>query len=85
MTATALCPGAVATDFVKAGNLEGVGIWKNAKTPASVAKFGYNAMEKGKLVAINEGKLAFFLNWIMPLLPRKVVLKASRQAMEKTA
>lgn len=85
ITATALCPGAVATDFVKAGNLEGVDIWKKAKTPVSVAKFGYKAMEKGKLVAINEGKLDFFLNWLMPLLPRKAVLKASRQAMEKTA
>ncbi len=85
ISATALCPGAVATGFVKAGNLEGVKIWKNAKTPSSVAQFGYQAMEKGKLVAINEGKLAFLLNWIVPLLPRKVMLKTSRQAMEKSA
>lgn len=84
ISATALCPGAVATDFVKTGNLEGVDIWKNAKTPTSVAKFGYQAMEKGKLVAINEGRLSLLINWIMPLLPRKVVLKTSRQAMEKT-
>lgn len=85
ISVTALCPGAVATGFVKAGNLEGVKIWKNAKTPISVAQFGYKAMEKGKLVAINEGKLAFLLNWIVPLLPRKIMLKTSRQAMEKSA
>jgi len=85
ISVTALCPGAVATGFVKAGNLEGVALWKNAKTAESVAKYGYQAMEKGKLVAINEGKLAFLLNWIVPLLPRKVMLKTSRQAMEKSA
>lgn len=85
VTATVLCPGAVSTGFVSAGNLEGVDIWKNAKTPASVAKCGYQAMERGELVAFNEGKLRFMLNWIIPLLPRKMVLKVSRQAMEKTA
>lgn len=85
ISVTALCPGAVATDFVKAGNLEGVDIWKKAKSAESVAQFGYKAMEKGKLVAINEGKLALLINWIVPLLPRKTVLKTSRQAMEKSA
>ena len=85
VTVTALCPGPVATNFVKAGNLEGVDLWKNAKPPELVAKYGYQAMEKGKLVAINEGQLAFLLKWIVPLLPRKMVLKTSRQAMEKSA
>lgn len=85
VTATVLCPGAVATGFVSAGNLEGVDVWKNAKTPASVAKCGYQAMERGELVAFNERKLRFMLDWIIPFLPRKIVLKASRQAMEKTA
>ncbi len=85
VSVTALCPGAVATDFAKAGNLEDVDLWKRAKSATSVAQFGYKAMEKGKLVAINESKLAFLLNWVIPLLPRKMVLKTSRQAMEKSA
>ncbi|MGF1731591.1 SDR family NAD(P)-dependent oxidoreductase [Photobacterium kasasachensis] len=83
VTATALCPGAVATDFVAAGNLDGVDIWKKAKSSASVAECGYKAMEQGKLVAFNEGKLRLMLDWIIPFLPRKVILKTSRQAMEK--
>jgi short-subunit dehydrogenase len=83
VTATALCPGAVATGFVKAGDLEGLEIWKAAKSAESVARCGYEAMERGELVAFNEGKLKFMLNWIVPLLPRKSVLKISRQAMEK--
>jgi len=84
VTVTALCPGAVATGFVAAGNLEGVEIFKKAKSAESVAKCGYEAMQKGELVAFNEGNLKFMLNWIVPLLPRKLVLKISRQAMEKT-
>ncbi|MBF0803409.1 MULTISPECIES: SDR family oxidoreductase [unclassified Neisseria] len=83
VTVTALCPGAVATGFVDAGGLQDVGAWKNAKSAQSVAEYGYRAMEKGELVAFNEGKLKFALEWIIPLLPRKTVLKMSRKAMEK--
>ena len=83
VTATVLCPGAVATEFVAAGDLVGVEIWDNAKSAESVAKVGYRAMEKGELVSFNERGLKFLLNWVTPLLPRKVVLKLSRQAMEK--
>ena len=85
VTATVLCPGTVDTGFVAAGNLEGVDAWKNAKSPESVAQCGYQAMEQGKLVAFNEGMLQFMTNWIVPLLPRKTVLKTSRRFMEKSA
>ena len=83
VTSTALCPGAVATDFVKAGDLEGVAAWDKAATPTSVARCGYQAMERGDLVAFNEKSLSFMINWIIPLLPRKVVLKMSQKFMEK--
>jgi short-subunit dehydrogenase len=83
ITVTALCPGAVATGFVEAGDLEGLDLWKNAKSPRSVAECGYNAMQQGKLIAINEPQLHFMLNWIIPFVPRKLMLKMSRQAMEK--
>lgn len=85
VTATVLCPGAVATGFVAAGNLQGVGVWNNARSAASVAQCGYAAMERGQLVAFNEGKLRLLLDWIVPLLPRTMVLKVSRQAMEKAS
>ncbi len=84
ITVTALCPGAVDTGFVAAGDLQGVGVWKNAKSAQSVAEYGYQAMEKGELVAFNEGKLKLALEWVIPLLPRKTVLKMSRMAMEKS-
>lgn len=83
VTSTVLCPGAVATGFVAAGDLEGTGSWDNAATPESVAKCGYEAMLKGELVKINEPQLSLLINWVVPFLPRKTVLKMSQQTMEK--
>jgi short-subunit dehydrogenase len=85
ITATALCPGAVATGFVDAGNLSGVDIWNKAQSAESAALCGYRAMERGDLIAFNEGKLKLLCNWIVPLLPRKLVLTLSRRTMEKSA
>lgn len=83
VTSTVLCPGTVATGFVAAGNLDGIKAWDKAATPESVAKCGYDAMLKGTLVKINEMGLSFMLNWIIPFLPKKTVLKISQKAMEK--
>lgn len=85
VTSTVLCPGTVATGFVAAGDLEGVKAWDKAATPESVAKCGYDAMVKGDLLKINEKGLDFMLNWVIPFMPRKSVLKMSRQFMEKEA
>ncbi|MCG8462979.1 MAG: SDR family oxidoreductase [Holophagales bacterium] len=84
VTSTALCPGAVSTGFVAAGDLEGVAVFDNAASPASVAKIGYDAMMRGDLVEINERSLSFLLQWVVPFLPRKMVLKMSQKTMEKT-
>ena len=76
VTSTALCPGLVNTEFVAVADLEGTGLAKQkGATPASVAKVGYDAMMCGDLIAINEGRLNFMMNWIIPLLPRRMVLK----------
>ena len=83
VTVTALCPGTVATGFVAAGDLEGIDAWKNAKSAQSVAECGYKAMENGDLIAFNEPQLKFMLNWIIPFMPRKSILKMSRKFMEK--
>jgi hypothetical protein len=36
---------------------------------------GYKAMEKGKLIVITEGILRFSINWVLPLAPRRAILK----------
>jgi len=84
VTSTALCPGAVDTGFVAASNLEGAALFqKPGASPESVAACGYEAMSKGDLVKINEPSLNFMLGWVVPLLPRRLVLKISRKTMEK--
>lgn len=84
ITSTVLCPGAVATGFVAAGDLEGIDMWDKAATPQSVARCGYDAMMKGKLVAFNEVQNAILVNWVIPFLPRRTALKMSEGFMEKT-
>ncbi|MEM1287472.1 MAG: SDR family oxidoreductase [Pseudomonadota bacterium] len=84
ITSTALCPGLVNTEFVASANLEGTGLAaQKGATPQSVAKFGYDAMMEGKLVVINEPRLNFMLNWVMPFLPRRTRLKMMEDMQKK--
>ena len=84
VTVTALCPGPVATEFARRGELEALEFWNQSKSARSVAEAGYAGMEKGELISFNEGRLKFLTNWILPLFSRKLVLKLSRSVMEKT-
>lgn len=83
ITVTALEPGYVETDFATRADLGGTELVKNGATAASVAKYGYDAMRRGELRAINDGKLRFALNWVFPLLPRKMVLKMVQRMQSK--
>lgn len=84
ITVSALEPGYVETEFAAAANLEGTNLVKqNPATPAGVAKFGYEAMLKGELRAINDGQLRFMLNWVMPWLPRRTALGMIRKMQTK--
>jgi short-subunit dehydrogenase len=75
VTVTALEPGYVHTEFAAAANLEGTGLVKQkGATAPDVAKFGYDAMQRGELRAINERQLRFMLNWVMPWLPRRMAM-----------
>ena len=84
ITSTALCPGLVHTEFVASADLEGTGLAKQkGATAASVAKCGYDAMMKGALIAINEPSLSFMMNWLIPFLPRRSVLKMIEKMQTK--
>ena len=85
VTVTALCPGPVATEFFGTANMEGVKMLKTQKamTPEKTAAIGYRDMMKGRLLSFDNGLLKFSLNWLVPLLPRRWVLKVSRMTMEK--
>lgn len=76
VSVTVLAPGYVDTAFADRADLHGTNLVKGAgKSAASVAKHGYDAMLKGKLVTVNEKPLSLLVNWIIPLLPRWRVLK----------
>ena len=76
VTCTVLAPGYVKTEFAEAANLEGTKLVnQGGATAEAVAKHGYDAMKMGQLVTINETGLSMMLNWIVPLLPRRTVLK----------
>ncbi|QEE35530.1 SDR family oxidoreductase [Octadecabacter sp. SW4] len=84
VTCTVLCPGYVETEFGDTAGLEGTPLTQNSKTTAAqVAKIGYDAMLRGKLVAITEFQLAATLNWVIPFLPRRMVLKMVEKTQSK--
>ncbi len=83
ITVTALEPGYVETEFAARADLDGTDLTKSGATPRSVAKFGYDAMRRGELRAINDGRLRFMLNWVFPMLPRWTQLKMIRRMQEK--
>lgn len=75
VTCTVLAPGYVETEFAKRSNMEGTPLARNGATARSVAMRGYNAMRAGELICINDPKIRFAANWLIPLLPRRLVLK----------
>jgi uncharacterized protein len=52
VTATVLCPGAMATEFAHVAGVENSALFTSSADPASVARYGYRSMLKGKTIAI---------------------------------
>ncbi len=85
VTCTVLCPGPVETEFVDVASMEGTGAFKaGAITAERTAKAGYKAMLKGKDMVVVPASFGPLLQKIAPLMPRSLVVKASRRAMEKS-
>ena len=75
VTVTLLAPGYVETEFAARADLAGTRLVSGGgATARSVARHGYDAMLRGKLVTVNERMLGFAVNWLIPMLPRKWVL-----------
>ncbi len=83
ITVTNLMPGATETEFAKVSGMEKTELFKKTVSARSVAKDGYNGMLKGKLDVISG--LTFSQKLMMsmlPLTPKKIVLKQVRQMQE---
>jgi len=85
VTVTALEPGFVETEFADRAELNGTSLTASGATPDTVAQFGYDAMLRGKLRAVNDRKLGFAMNWVIPNMPRKQMLGMVRRMQEKKA
>ncbi len=83
VTSTALCPGAVETEFFEEANLLDTDLIKGAKSSRSVAEFGYDAMMKGKTDVINEFGLRIQLKYLIQFIPKKFVFKMIKAMQEK--
>lgn len=83
VTCTVLAPGYVETEFANRADLGGTDLVKNGTSPQSVAKHGYDAMIAGKLVTVNERQLSILTQWVIPLLPRRTVLKMVEKMQSK--
>ncbi|WP_395053445.1 SDR family NAD(P)-dependent oxidoreductase [Flavobacterium sp.] len=83
VTVTALCPGPTESGFQTAASMDNAKLFKDKKLPSSseVAKYGYDAMLKGKTVAIH-GTLNYILANSIRLLPRNLVTKIIRSVQE---
>ncbi|MGB0799357.1 MAG: SDR family NAD(P)-dependent oxidoreductase [Planktomarina sp.] len=84
VTCTVLAPGYVETEFAAVANLEGTDLVKGGgATAQSVAKHGYDAMMAGKLVTVNEKMVSFLTQWVVPMLPRRMILKMIAKMQSK--
>lgn len=83
VTSTVLAPGPVKTEFFETADMGDLSMGKAGASPSAVARTGYNAMRAGQLHVIDDWKLSIALNWVVPLLPRRMVLKMVRKMQTK--
>lgn len=83
VTVTALCPGPTESGFQSAAQLNDVKLFTGRKLPASaeVARFGYDAMMKGKVVAVH-GLLNKIGKIAVRFAPESLVVKSVRKIQE---
>jgi len=84
VTVTVLCPGATQSGFQAAASQQESRMVKGRKLISSkaVAEFGYNAMLKGKAVAI-QGILNYLVANSIRFFPRSMVVKLTRFIQDK--
>jgi uncharacterized protein len=84
VTVTALCPGATESGFQSAADMQESKLVKGKKLPSSqqVAQYGYEAMIKGKSVAIH-GIMNYLMANSVRFTPRNLVVKIARYIQDK--
>ena len=75
ISVTALCPGPVQTEFITVAGMSKSKMFQGAKSTEYTANKGYNAMMNDKLICISEPSLNFLINYMLWMVPRRMVLK----------
>ena len=75
VSVTALCPGPVQTEFIAVAGMSKSKMFQGAKSAEYTAKKGYNALMNDKLICISEPSLHFLINYMLWMVPRRMVLK----------
>ena len=84
VTVTALCPGATRTGFQKAADMEDAAMVQGKlPTAQEVAEYGYDAMNKGKVVAIHGFNNKVVAGFLPRILPRSFVRKTIDRVQNK--
>jgi short-subunit dehydrogenase len=85
VTATTLCPGPTESEFQDRAAMQEVKMFdpKSLPTAAAVARYGYEAMERGQRIAVHGGKNKL-LTLVTRLLPRQKLAEITRD-MQKPA
>ena len=82
VTVTALCPGAVKTEFAETAEMSGSKLFEGAKSARYTAEHGYAAMEAGELEVITEPGLKFFIKAGLPFTPERVGMRQIKKLQE---
>lgn len=75
VTVTALCPGPVKTEFIDVAGMSKSKMFNGAKSAFYTANKGYKAMLNKKLVCISEPILSISLNYLLWIVPRRLILR----------
>jgi hypothetical protein len=83
VTVTNLMPGATETEFAKISGMDQTELFNKTSSAKRVAEDGYNAMLRGKLDVISgvTGGQKLMMSMV-PLMPKKMMLKQVRQMQE---
>jgi len=85
VSVTALCPGPTESGFEKSAEMGKSELFKGKKLPSSkdVAQYGYDAMMKGKAVAVHGFMNRLLIN-LSRFASRSLVVKMARRSVEKS-
>ncbi|MEM0989627.1 MAG: SDR family oxidoreductase [Pseudomonadota bacterium] len=82
ITVTALCPGPVRTEFFDRAGMADLAVTRQARDAKLTAAVGYKAMQAGRPLVFDDWRLGFLLGWVVPILPRRLVLWALQRSMQ---